>query len=175
VIWGFDKIPRWDPIRRVVNTRAFDSNKVLRPWIEWAQGLRAQPPSERLNAINNRVNQRIRYRTDQQIHGKIDHWQAPVETVSRSVGDCEDYAILKFFLALKAGLSFNDLTIVVGRVVSTGEAHAVFVARTERGWRMYDNRTGYVSDLGRRADMNAVYFVDLTDLWLPRHVAAGLR
>jgi predicted transglutaminase-like cysteine proteinase len=136
--------------------------------VKWAQALRSQPPSERMNAINNRVNQRVRYQTDQQIHGKPDHWQLPPETVTSGVGDCEDYAILKFYLALKAGISIDDLTLVVGRVVSTGEVHAVLVGRTERGWRLYDNMTNYVTDLGGRANMNAVYFVDLTNLWVSR-------
>jgi predicted transglutaminase-like cysteine proteinase len=168
VTWGFERVPRWDPIRSILSSDAFDRDPRLVPWIAWAAALRSQAASERLNAINSRVNQRVRYQTDQQIHGRPDHWQPPVETVTRGVGDCEDYAILKFYLALKAGIPLDDLTIVVGRVLSTGEAHAVFVARSERGWRLYDNRTSIVTDLGGRADMNAVYFVDLTDLWIPR-------
>ena len=67
----------------------------------------------------------------------------------------------------RPGLTHDDLALVVGRVVSTGELHAVLVARAEGGWRLLDNRTNTVVDLGGRADFGAIYFVDVNDVWVP--------
>ncbi|MCO4759724.1 MAG: phosphoglycerate kinase, partial [Oceanospirillaceae bacterium] len=37
------------------------------------------------------------YRSDRQLFGVEDHWSAPAEFIRRGQGDCEDFAIAKFF------------------------------------------------------------------------------
>lgn len=164
---NFADLPKWDRVRRLMASDAMRNSAPLQPWIAWAQGLRGQSATERLNAINARVNQRLRYVIDQVADGVPDYWQSPLETVMRGTGDCEDYAILKYYLALQAGIPHEDLAVVVGRIQSTSEVHAVLVARGEGGWRLLDNRINTVLDLGGRADLSAIYFVDVNDIWVP--------
>src|SRR5262245_39962511 len=52
-------LPKWDRVRRVITSDAMAADPRMQPWIAWAQALRGQPPSERINAINARVNQRV--------------------------------------------------------------------------------------------------------------------
>jgi predicted transglutaminase-like cysteine proteinase len=160
-------LPKWNRVRQLIAADTMRADPRLAPWVAWAEGLRGQTATERLNAINQRVNQRLRYVLDQVADGVPDYWQSPLETVNRGTGDCEDYAILKYYLALHAGISHDDLALVIGRVASTGELHAVLVARAEGGWRLLDNRTNTVIDLGGRADFGAIYFVDVNDVWVP--------
>jgi predicted transglutaminase-like cysteine proteinase len=160
-------MPKWDRIRRLIAADTMRNDPRMQPWVAWAEGLRGQPVSERINAINQRVNQRLRYVLDIIADGVPDYWQSPLESVTRLTGDCEDYAILKYYLALHAGISQDDLALVIGRIASTGELHAVLVARAESGWRLLDNRTNTVIDLGGRADLGTIYFVDLSDVWVP--------
>ena len=160
-------LPKWDRVRRAIASDAMAADPRMQPWIAWAQALRGQPASERLNAINARVNQRLRYVIDQIADGVPDYWQTPLETVTRGTGDCEDYAILKYYLALHAGITHQELALVIGRIVSTGELHAVMVAQSERGWRLLDNRVNNVIDLGGRADLGAIFFVDVSSVWVP--------
>src|SRR6185436_11837930 len=89
------ELPKWDRVRRLIEADAMRGSPQMQPWVAWAEGLRGQPVSERLNAINSRVNQRIRYVIDQISDGVPDYWQTPLETVARGTGDCEDFAILK--------------------------------------------------------------------------------
>jgi predicted transglutaminase-like cysteine proteinase len=164
-------MPKWDRVRRVIEADAIAADPRMRPWIAWAEGLRGLSLSERINAINTRVNQRIRYMTDMEAQGVVDYWQEPLETVTLGHGDCEDYAILKYYLLLHAGLTRDQLALVIGRIVSTGELHAVLVAQSERGWRLLDSRINQVIDLGGRADLSTIFFVDTQDVWVPERRA----
>jgi predicted transglutaminase-like cysteine proteinase len=160
-------LPKWDRVRRVIEADAIASDPRMRPWVAWAEGLRGLSASERINAINTRVNQRIRYMTDMEAQGVVDYWQEPLETVTLLHGDCEDYAILKYYLLLHAGFTREQLALVIGRIVSTGELHAVLVAESERGWRLLDSRINQVIDLGGRADLSTIFFVDTNNAWVP--------
>ncbi len=55
-------------------------------------------------------------------------------------GDCEDYAIAKFIALRLAGVSPDDLRIVIMRDTIRGEDHAVAAARLDGHWLTLDNR-----------------------------------
>jgi predicted transglutaminase-like cysteine proteinase len=94
----------------------------------------------RVGLINRAVNLAIRPTTDQAQWGVADRWSPPFETLNTRRGDCEDYAILKYAALLEAGLSRDDLKIVVLRDFIRNEDHAVLAARVDGEWRILDNR-----------------------------------
>jgi predicted transglutaminase-like cysteine proteinase len=94
----------------------------------------------RVGLINRAVNLAIKPTSDESQWGIADHWSAPFETLQTHRGDCEDYAILKYAALLEAGLSRDDLKIVVFRNLVRNEDHAVLVARVDGDWRILDNR-----------------------------------
>jgi predicted transglutaminase-like cysteine proteinase len=94
----------------------------------------------RLGEINRAVNLSIRSMSDMAQHGAIDVWSSPLATFSAGAGDCEDYAIAKFFALRQAGISPDDLRIVIMRDAINGEDHAVAAARLDGHWLMLDNR-----------------------------------
>jgi hypothetical protein len=67
-------------------------------------------------------------------------WSSPLATLSRGAGDCEDYAIAKFIALQRAGVSSDDLRIVIMRDTLRGEDHAVAAARLDGQWLTLDNR-----------------------------------
>jgi predicted transglutaminase-like cysteine proteinase len=71
-------------------------------------------------STNISVNSNINYVDD-----KIDYWQSPSETIKLKTGDCEDYAILKYFELLKKGIPDNDMRIAYTITESGG--HMVLV------------------------------------------------
>lgn len=58
--------------------------------------------------INELVNKDIQFQTDIDNWEAIDYWAAPVETLTRGAGDCEDYALLKYFSLLIAGVDQSN-------------------------------------------------------------------
>jgi predicted transglutaminase-like cysteine proteinase len=67
-------------------------------------------------------------------------WSSPLDSFATGAGDCEDYAIAKFVALRMAGVSPDDLRIVVMRDTVHGEDHAVAMARLDDRWLTLDNR-----------------------------------
>ena len=72
--------------------------------------------------------------------GEIDVWSSPLFTFTSGSGDCEDYAIAKFVALRLAGISPEDLRIVIMHDTIRGEDHAVAAARLDGHWLTLDNR-----------------------------------
>jgi predicted transglutaminase-like cysteine proteinase len=101
---------------------------------------KARDGRARLGEINRAINLAIRPMSDLAQYGEIDVWSPPLATLARGAGDCEDYAIAKFVALRMAGLSPDDLRIVIMRDTISGEDHAVAVARLDGHWLTLDNR-----------------------------------
>jgi len=101
---------------------------------------RAREGRARLGEINRAINLAIRSTSDMAQYGQIDVWSSPLVTFATGAGDCEDYAIAKFVALRLAGVSPNDLRIVVMRDTIHGEDHAVAMARLDGHWLTLDNR-----------------------------------
>ncbi len=101
---------------------------------------RAREGRARLGEVNRAINLAIRPIDDFAQHRQIDVWSSPLATLARGGGDCEDYAIAKFAALRRAGLSPDDLRIVVLHDTIRGDDHAVVAARLDGRWLMLDNR-----------------------------------
>ncbi|MEX2696791.1 transglutaminase-like cysteine peptidase [Rhizobium mongolense] len=83
--------------------------------------------------INYEVNSQIQPMTDKEIYGVEERWAYP-----RSVGDCEDFVLLKRKMLIDAGISPSDALITVV-MQPNGEGHAVLTVRTDHGDFILDN------------------------------------
>ncbi|RWX75413.1 transglutaminase [Neorhizobium lilium] len=83
--------------------------------------------------VNYTVNTSITPMTDQEIYGVEERWAYP-----RTVGDCEDFVLLKRKMLMQKGFSPSDLLITVV-LQPNGEGHAVLTVRTDRGDFVLDN------------------------------------
>ena len=103
-------------------------------------GARAREGRARFGEINRAINLAIRPMSDMAQYGQIDVWSSPLDTFATGAGDCEDYAIAKFAALRMAGVSSEDIRIVVLRDLIRGEDHAVVLARLDGHWLTLDNR-----------------------------------
>ena len=83
--------------------------------------------------INYTVNTTIQPLTDQEIYGVEERWAYP-----QTVGDCEDFVLLKRKMLMAKGFDPSDLLITVV-LQPNGEGHAVLTVRTDRGDFVLDN------------------------------------
>jgi predicted transglutaminase-like cysteine proteinase len=93
----------------------------------------------RVGLINRAVDLAIAPTRDEVQWGVADHWSPPFETLQSRRGDCEDYAIVKYVALLQAGLSHQDVRIVILRNVLSKEDHAAVAARVDGQWLILDN------------------------------------
>jgi predicted transglutaminase-like cysteine proteinase len=73
-----------------------------------------------------------------------DLWQSPALTLSLGAGDCEDFAILKYAMLLKAGVPEDRLMIVIGNIATIQVAagfmqHAFLIVYLVDGWCVMDS------------------------------------
>ncbi len=102
-------------------------------------GARTLSGRARLGEINRAVNLKIKSMSDLALHGAEDVWSAPLATLAQGAGDCEDYAIAKFIALQDAGVSADDLSIVILRRDIREEDHAVAAVRLDGNWLLLDN------------------------------------
>lgn len=85
--------------------------------------------------VNAALNRRIAFRSD-----TGDRWSTARETISRSAGDCEDYAIAKMQALRALGVPDNDLFLTIGQDLAVRQAHAVLLVRVGGHFWVLDNR-----------------------------------
>ena len=91
-----------------------------------------------LKQVNDAVN-RLQYVSDSQQWALKDYWATPVEFFARRAGDCEDYAISKYFLLGELGVPVQAMRIAIVHDTARNLTHAVLVVQTDRGPMMLDN------------------------------------
>ncbi len=114
----------------------------------------------RLDTVNRAVNAAIRYMSDMEQHGVPDLWSSPLASYTTGFGDCEDYAIAKYVALRLAGVSPDDLRIVLARDTAIREDHAVLAARDGGRWLILDNRRAELVDDGAVRHLMPLFAVD---------------
>ena len=74
----------------------------------------------KIKAVNDFYNQRLAYVEDIDNWGQVDYWASPLESLGKGAGDCEDYAIAKYFALLAAGVPRPNLRLAYMRVLMGG-------------------------------------------------------
>lgn len=112
-----DSLPAWAEVRRMNELEPiFVSGKVFTrtaTWDSFKQGAQGKSGMELLRYVNTFWN-RFPYREDIINWGKADYWVWPNLFLKKS-GDCEDYAIVKYFTLKELGMDTDKLRIVVLR------------------------------------------------------------
>ena len=109
--------------------------------IELSQQGMGRSRRARVGLINRAVDLAIGPVSDEAQWGVPDHWSAPFETIRTGRGDCEDYAIVKYAALVEAGISKDDVKIVIVRKAFPNEDHAVVAVHVDGQWLILDNRT----------------------------------
>ena len=86
------------------------------------QGLSEQ---EKLNRVNAFFNANIQFIDDQALWDLKDYWATPLETLSKGGGDCEDYAIAKYFTLKRLGVDESKLRLTYVKAIELNQAHMV--------------------------------------------------
>ena len=143
---NFNALPKWKRVlsKAPEQVRALNScvsAKGCPPgsasWQRIIKQAKGQAPMEQLRLVNNFFN-KWPYRLDQDAYGTSDWWATPHEFLKIS-GDCEDYAIIKYFALRELGYSQDELRIVVVKDRIRGIAHAILAVFLQGEAYVLDN------------------------------------
>lgn len=132
------------------------------------------PQEERLGFVNNSINRCVGYAGDDLQWGEVDRWQTPAETLARQLGDCEDFAIAKFFLLHEcdAPCACARLMYAIHTPPDTpglAQAHIVLIGAADADRSddplVFDNLNPLLLPVSRRTDLSPVLSFDASALW----------
>jgi len=114
-----------------------DGHCLLDDWRDFLAGLQDKDRSTQLERVNDFVN-RFAYRSDASNWNRPDYWAAPAEFFNAG-GDCEDFAIAKYFSLKLLGISPEAMRIVILRDKRRNTNHAVLTVEHEGETLMLDS------------------------------------
>jgi predicted transglutaminase-like cysteine proteinase len=166
--WAFDSA-RMQRAAERLGPRAVAAVPGLQALIAQSAGL---DEDAQLAAVNGFFNRRIVFRDDAQAWGEPDHWASPLEALDKGYGDCEDYAIAKYFALLAIGTPVQRMRLVYVRAQIGGpggdsQAHMVLAYYTQPGAEplILDNLVTSVRPASRRPDLTPVFSFNSEGLW----------
>lgn len=166
---GLKPFPKW---RQVLQTykelpgdcQAGKYNRCAhQKWLALIEDWAKLPKAEQLTRVNRHMNL-FRYILDPVNWGVRDYWEIPKEFFAR-YGDCEDYAIVKYFTLRALGWSADDMKIVVLQDMNLGIAHAILVVEFEEKNLVLDNQVGQIVDADRIKHYRPIYSVNEHGWW----------
>lgn len=137
-------------------------------WRKQLNGLKGADKLTQLRKVNRMINYARAYKTDFRNFGKIDHWTTPAEFLN-SAGDCEDFAITKFFSLMELGFTNNQMRIVVLDDRRRGIPHAVLSVKLNGQTYILDNVVEHLLRHEDVAHYRPIYSVNLTTRWAHIH------
>lgn len=131
-----------------------------------------QDDESRLQTVNQFFNRRLLFREDIETWGQIDFWASPLEFLERGQGDCEDYAIGKYFSLIASGVPATKLRMVYVKAIFGGQAsvqqaHMVLAYYPSSGADplILDNLIGDIRPASKRPDLIPVFSFNSEGLW----------
>lgn len=124
----------------------------------------------KLKDVNDFFN-KIRYRTDPKHWKKRDYWATPFEFLGTGAGDCEDYAIAKYYTLRKLGIPESKLRIVYVKLKTRRtkfeEAHMVltYYHKPDATPIVLDNVNKKLKLASKRPDLRPIYSFNAAGLW----------
>lgn len=137
------------------------------------EAARAQE-TEQLRRVNDFFNRRIRFGEDPDIWQATDYWATPLETLGRAAGDCEDFALAKYFSLVEIGVPAERLRLIYVRARIGGPNSSITQAHMVLGWYanpeaeplVLDNLLGEIRPASRRPDLAPVFSFNSQGVWM---------
>ncbi len=147
--------------------------------IEWQKVMDAgknETELAKLSAVNSFFN-KLKFVDDIVHWKKQDYWATPVEMLATDGGDCEDFAIGKFFTLKEMGVPEDRMLITYVKSLRLNQAHMVltYYPTPNADPLVLDNLTNEIKHASERADLAPVYSFNGKDLWLSKERGRGKR
>jgi predicted transglutaminase-like cysteine proteinase len=114
----------------------------------------------RLGEINRAVNLSIKPIREWARQASDDFWLAPIAALNAGVGDCKDYAIVKYVALRESGIAPDDLRFVIVRDIRLKMDHAVVAVRLDEQWLVLDNRTLIMANAAEVRHYHPLFVLD---------------
>jgi predicted transglutaminase-like cysteine proteinase len=158
--WDFDKL-----IKTAQLKYGAKAAKMVTEVQTLVSGAKTLSEAEKLKRVNEYFNRRIAFSDDSQIWNAPDYWASPLETIGKGAGDCEDFAIIKYFALKETGVAADKLRLsyvkakIGGNNSNITQAHMVltYYATPDAEPLILDNLITEIRPASRRPDLVPVF------------------
>ncbi|MEO5375243.1 MAG: transglutaminase-like cysteine peptidase [Alphaproteobacteria bacterium] len=132
-------------------------------WIKFLDGLKGTDEMEQIKAVNDFLN-RAKYITDPDNYHVPDVWNSPSEFMD-NMGDCEDYAIAKYFSLKHLGIPVERLRVVAVQDLNLKTGHAILAVYVGDHILILDNQIKQVVDAETIRHYQPVFSINEKSWW----------
>lgn len=106
---------------------------------------------------------------------KKDYWATPIEFLASDGGDCEDFALSKYFTLKLLGVSEGKINMTYVKAWKLNQAHMVLTYYETPGAEplVLDNLVNTIEPASKRPDLIPVYSFNGSGLWLSKERGRG--
>jgi len=149
-------------------------------WDKMLEDAKGEKRVKQLKKVNDFFN-RMRYLTDNIVWKREDYWASPFEFMGVGAGDCEDYAIAKYFALRALGVPEEKLKITYVKLKQKSkkyeEAHMVlnYYHRPNSTPIVLDNINKKLKLATKRTDLKPIYSFNASGLWAAQNKTKSLK
>ena len=128
---------------------------------------------QQIQKANEFWNRRMQFTEDTDAWRQSDYWATPMESLGHGKGDCEDFAIAKYFTLLSAGMDVSQLRLIYvkakmgGAASNLTQAHMVlaYYSDPDAEPQILDNLLDDIRPASRRQDLTPVFSFNGQGIW----------
>lgn len=144
-------------------------------WEELIRQDRSSRDLDKLKKTNDFFNSRIRFVNDNDVWGVKDYWATPIEFICKGAGDCEDFAIAKYFTLKAMGIPDERLKITYVKALQYNIHHMVltYYSNPEAEPLVLDNLVDSINPASKRTDLAPIFSFNGSGLWTAKQRGQG--
>lgn len=135
-------------------------------WQKFLEGLKGARKITQLREVNEQMN-RSKYITDPVNWNVDDYWESPGEFLDK-MGDCEDYAIAKYFSLKQLGFPVSSMRVVAVQDMNLKVGHAVLLVNLDGTLYLLDNQVKEVAKSSAIKHYNPIFSINEEAWWKHR-------
>jgi predicted transglutaminase-like cysteine proteinase len=144
-------------------------------WLKLMSSSNGLTELEKLEKVNLFFNL-LYFIDDSKLWGEKNYWATPIEFIGANGGDCEDFAIAKYFTLLEMGVADKKMRITMVKALKLDQYHMVLAYYDEPSSipLILDNIDGEIKLANQRQDLFPVYSFNGKQLWLNKEKGQGV-
>lgn len=156
-------------------TERFGSGRLaaLKDWQTTLSAAKNLKETDKLKRVNDFFNKATMFEDDYSIWNQSDYWATPLETIGQGRGDCEDFAIAKYYSLKDSGIPTSKLRLVYvkarldGPAGSSLQAHMVlaYYPAPNAEPLVLDNLNPEIRPASQRGDLQPMFSFNSEAIW----------
>lgn len=144
-------------------------------WEELIRQDKTVTDRDKLHKVNQFFNSRLRFANDVEVWGIQDYWATPIEFLCKGAGDCEDFAIAKYFTLTALGIPDERLKITYVKAIQYNIHHMVLTYYSEPDAEplVLDNLVDSITPASKRTDLMPIFGFNGSGLWTAKQREQG--